>query len=51
MSYEEFIEKMKKLGYDDDYINDYVEHAKEVSKCGIKFPLEMYLIELPTNYP
>lgn len=40
----EFREKMRALGWDEEYIEECLQSKKEAEKDGIKTPLEMFLV-------
>lgn len=50
MSKEEYIRKMKALGWSDEYIAETLQIAAEAAKKGIKIPLEVNLFEAPIEY-
>lgn len=47
MTDNEFREKMKELGWDEDYIDEIIEGRNEAKTEGIFIPYEIYLIEAP----
>lgn len=47
MTKTEYIEKMKELGWSDDYINEQIQIKEEAAKNGINIPFEADLVESP----
>lgn len=50
MTKEEYIKKMKELGWSDDHINEQIQIHEEAAKDGIDIPFEVDLIESPIEY-
>lgn len=50
MNYEEYKNKMKELGWPDEYINDQIKLHKEAEKNGIEMSFEKDLIKAPIQY-
>lgn len=51
MSKDEFISKMKELGWSDRYISETIQLHEEAEEKGINIPFDMELIEAPRDYP
>lgn len=49
MSKEEFIRKMKELGWQDSYINECIDIKEKAEKNGIIIPYELNLFEAIIN--
>jgi hypothetical protein len=47
---EEYIEKMKELGWSDDFIKESIRLHDEAEKNGINIPYEINLVEAPINF-
>lgn len=47
MTKDEYIVKMKELGWDDTYINEQIEIKEKAKKEGVVIPYEIDLIEAP----
>lgn len=45
MTKEEYIKRMKELGWTDDYIHEQLQLHEQAAKDGIDIPFEWYLIE------
>lgn len=50
MTKEEYREKMKALGWSDEYIAEQLRIAAEAAKKGVKIPLNCDLFEAPIEY-
>lgn len=49
MEDKEFVEKMKALGYEEDHINDLLQHKKNAAREGIVISLDDFLLEPPIS--
>lgn len=49
MEDKEFTEKMKALGYEEDYINDLLQYKKNAALKGIIISLDDFLLEPPIS--
>lgn len=49
MTDSEFREKMKELGWDNDYIDEIIQEHNEAKSKGINIPYEGHLIEAPID--
>lgn len=45
----QYIQKMKELGWDDEFINESLEIREEARKGGIDIPLELDFIPKPID--
>lgn len=45
----EFREKMKELGWDDEYIDEIIEDHNEAKAEGVNIPYEIHLFEAPID--
>ncbi|MEG0614273.1 MAG: hypothetical protein RR540_00845 [Oscillospiraceae bacterium] len=50
MTKDEYIKKMKDLGWPDGHINEQIQIHEEAAKEGIDIPFEVDLIEAPIEY-
>lgn len=50
MTKEEYIKKMKELGWSDDHIQEQIKTHEEAAKDGIDIPYEIDLTEAPIQY-
>lgn len=52
MTDNEFREKMKELGWDDEYIEEIIEDHNEAKADGVNTPYDVYLFKAPDEgYP
>lgn len=49
MTDNELREKMKELGWDDEYIDEIIKEHKEAKAKGINIPYEAHLFEAPID--
>ena len=47
MNKDEFVNGMKELGWEDEYIAECIESVSEAIDDGIRMPFELFLIEAP----
>ena len=47
MTKAEYVDKMRQLGWNDEYIQEQIEIREEAEKNGINIPYEIDMIEAP----